>query len=231
MRKSDGEPTSKLEAHVRELQGKTAAKKGPYKKAVSSAAVEKYPKGYWWAFGVAFVNTEKIKQLSILPGLLDDPSVVGLVHVKEQQVLIGIMMMHQRQYHTNRDSLVPIHELIHHLETQGVISKTHPLIVPYGEEWKLTVDYHGLNEVTPLLSAAVLETLDLQYELESKVEEVFEKRKRIIQNLLRASFAIKQSKAKRPAQEIEFLGVKWQDGRCDIHMDVINKITTMTPTS
>ena len=35
-------------------------------------------------------------------------------------------------------------------------------------EWRLTVDYRGLNEVTPLLSAAVPDMLELQYELESK---------------------------------------------------------------
>ncbi|KAK4806944.1 hypothetical protein QYF61_027311 [Mycteria americana] len=35
-------------------------------------------------------------------------------------------------------------------------------------EWRLTVDYRGLNEVTPLLSAAILDMLELQYELESK---------------------------------------------------------------
>jgi len=35
-------------------------------------------------------------------------------------------------------------------------------------EWRLTVDYHGLNEVTPLLSAALPDMLELQYQLESK---------------------------------------------------------------
>ncbi|PKU29556.1 hypothetical protein llap_20141 [Limosa lapponica baueri] len=40
MRKWDGEPTFKLEDHVCELKGKTAAKKGPPKKAVSLVAVE-----------------------------------------------------------------------------------------------------------------------------------------------------------------------------------------------
>ena len=30
------------------------------------------------------------------------------------------------------------------------------------------VDYHGLNEITPPLSAAVLDMLEHQYELESK---------------------------------------------------------------
>ncbi|KAK4806213.1 hypothetical protein QYF61_001136 [Mycteria americana] len=133
------------------------------------------PKGYRWAFGVATVNTEKIKQLSTLPGLSEDPSVMGLLQVEEQQVPIATMMVHQQQYRTNRDSLVPIHELIHQLESQGVISKTQsPFKSPIwpmqksNGEWRLTVDYRGLNEVTPLLSAAAPDMLELQYELESK---------------------------------------------------------------
>jgi len=35
-------------------------------------------------------------------------------------------------------------------------------------EWRLTIDYHGLNEVTPPLSAAVPDMLELRYQLESK---------------------------------------------------------------
>jgi len=35
-------------------------------------------------------------------------------------------------------------------------------------EWRLTIDYCGLNEVTPPLSAAVTDMLELQYQLESK---------------------------------------------------------------
>ncbi|RMC08888.1 hypothetical protein DUI87_13882 [Hirundo rustica rustica] len=59
--------------------------------------------------------------------------------------------------------------------------------------------------------------------------EVFEKGKKIIQILLEAGFAIKKSKVKGPAHEIQFLGVKWQDGRRQIPADVINKITVMSP--
>ncbi|RMB94724.1 hypothetical protein DUI87_28837 [Hirundo rustica rustica] len=59
--------------------------------------------------------------------------------------------------------------------------------------------------------------------------EVFEKGEKIIQILLKAGFAIKQSKVKGPAQEIQFLGVKWQDGRRQIPTEVINKITAMSP--
>ncbi|GAB0208768.1 hypothetical protein GRJ2_003342500 [Grus japonensis] len=177
-------------------------------------------------------------------------------------------------------------------------------------EWRLTVDYHGLNEVTPPMSAAVPDMLELQYELESKAAkwyatiditnaffsiplvaecspqfafhlerhpvhleltapgwkhsptichgpiqtaleqgealqhlqyiddiivwgntaaEVFEKGKKIVQILLKAGFAIKQSKVKGPAQEIQFLGIKWQDGCHQIPMDVIDKIAAMSP--
>ncbi|NXF11373.1 TF29 protein, partial [Smithornis capensis] len=60
-------------------------------------------------------------------------------------------------------------------------------------------------------------------------EEVFEKGKKIIQILLKAGFAIKQSKVKGPTQEIQFLGIKWQDGRRHVPMDVVNKIATMSP--
>ncbi|RMC14962.1 hypothetical protein DUI87_07141 [Hirundo rustica rustica] len=59
--------------------------------------------------------------------------------------------------------------------------------------------------------------------------EVFEKGEKIIQILLKAGFAIKQSKVKGPAQEIQFLGVKWRDGRWQIPTEVINKITAMSP--
>ncbi|RMC19962.1 hypothetical protein DUI87_00807 [Hirundo rustica rustica] len=207
--------------------------------------------------------------------------------------------------------------MIRELESQGVVSKTHsPFNSPIWPvrksdgEWRLTVDYRALNEVTPPLSAAVPDMLELQYELESKAAkwyattdianaffsiplaaecrpqfaftwrgvqytwnrlpqgwkhsptichgliqaalekseapehlqyiddiivwgntamEVFEKGEKIIQILLNAGFAIKQSKVKGPAREIQFLGVKWQDGRQQIPTEVINKITAMSP--
>jgi len=84
----------------------------------------KDPKGYRWAFGIAALEMEEIKQLSILPGLSEDPSVVELLRVEEQQVPIASTTVHQRKYRTNRDSLLPIHQLIRQLESQGVISKT-----------------------------------------------------------------------------------------------------------
>ncbi|KAJ7427114.1 hypothetical protein WISP_09528 [Willisornis vidua] len=58
-------------------------------------------------------------------------------------------------------------------------------------------------------------------------EEVFEKREKIIPILLRAGLAIRKSKVKGPAKEIQFLGVKWQDGRRQIPTEVINKIVAM----
>ena len=71
--------------------------------------------------------------------------------------------------------MAPIHELIHQLESEGVIIKTHSpfncpiwLVQKSDGAWRLIVDYRGLNEVTPPLSAAVPDMLELQYELESK---------------------------------------------------------------
>ncbi|KAK4810757.1 hypothetical protein QYF61_007731 [Mycteria americana] len=135
----------------------------------------KDPKGYWWTFGIAALETEEIEQLSTLPGLSEDPSVVGLLRVEEQQVPIATTTVHRRQYCTNRDSLIPIHKLIRRLESQGAIGKTHsPFNSPIwpvqksNGEWRLTVDYRGLNDITPLLTVAVPDMLELQYELESK---------------------------------------------------------------
>ncbi|GAB0209980.1 hypothetical protein GRJ2_003463700 [Grus japonensis] len=63
----------------------------------------------------------------------------------------------------------------------------------------------------------------------NSAEEVSEKGKKIIQILLQAGFVIKRSKVKGPAQEIQFLGIRWQDGRRQIPMDVINKTAAMSP--
>ncbi|GAB0207353.1 hypothetical protein GRJ2_003200900 [Grus japonensis] len=169
-------------------------------------------------------------------------------------------------------------------------------------EWRLMVDYHGLNEVMLLLSAAMPDMLELQYELESKAAKwyatndianaffstplsaecrtqfaftwrgvqytwnrlpqgwkhsptishgliqtalekgeaaenlqysddniVSEKGKKIVQILRKAGFTIKRSKVKGLAQEIQFLGIKWQDGHHQIPMNVINKRADMSP--
>ncbi|RMC05661.1 hypothetical protein DUI87_17746 [Hirundo rustica rustica] len=272
----------------------------------------KDPKLLRWAFGIAAVVTEGIQQLNTLPGLSENPSAVGLLKVQEQRVPIATYIVHCRQYRTTRDAVIPIHKMIQELESQGVVSKTHapfnspiwPVCKSEGE-WRLTVDYRALNEVTPPLSAAMPDMLELQYELESKAAkwyanaffsiplaaecrpqfafmwrgvqytwnrlpqgwkhsptichgliqtalekgdapehlqyiddiivwgntaaEVFENGKEIIQILLEAGFAIKKSKVKGPAREIQFLGVKWQDGQRQIPTDVINKITVMSP--
>ncbi|RMC19606.1 hypothetical protein DUI87_03165 [Hirundo rustica rustica] len=255
----------------------------------------KDPKGFRWAFGIAAVETEGVKQLNTLPGLSENPSAVGLLKVEEQQVPIATSIVHRRQYRTTRDAVIPIHKMIRELESQGVVSKTHsPFNSPIWPVrksdggWRLTVDYRALNKVTPPLSAAVPDMLELQYELESKAAkwyatidianaffsiplaaecrpqfaftwrgvqytwnrlpqgwkhsptichgliqaalekgeapehlqyiddiivwgntamEVFEKGEKIIQILLKAGFAIKKSKVKGPAQEIQFLGI------------------------
>ena len=65
--------------------------------------------------------------------------------------------------------------------------------------------------------------------LGSTAGEVFEKGDKIIQILLKAGFAsFKRSKSKGLAREINFLGVKWQDGHHQIPAEVIN-ITIMSP--
>ncbi|KFU85499.1 hypothetical protein M959_10110, partial [Chaetura pelagica] len=62
-------------------------------------------------------------------------------------------------------------------------------------------------------------------------EEVFKKGKKIIPILLDAGYAVKRSKVKGLSQEIQFLGIKWQDDRRQIPVDVINKVTAMAPPS
>ncbi|KAJ7416737.1 hypothetical protein WISP_69099 [Willisornis vidua] len=135
----------------------------------------KSPKGLGWAFGIATAETEEIRQLNTLPGLSEEPSAVGLLKVEEQLVPTATATVHHQQYCTNQDSVTPIHKMIHELESQGVISKTrspfNSLIWPvqkYSGEWRLMVNYLGLSEVTPTLSAAMPDMLELQYELESK---------------------------------------------------------------
>lgn len=65
----------------------------------------------------------------------------------------------------------------------------------------------------------------------SAAEKVSEKRKRIIQILLKADLAINQIRVKGPAQEIQFWGMKWQDGCHHMPMDVINKRTSVFPSA
>ncbi|RMB99872.1 hypothetical protein DUI87_23650 [Hirundo rustica rustica] len=93
----------------------------------------KDPKGFRWAFGIAAVETEGVKQLNTLPGLSENPSAVGLLRVEEQQVPIATSIVHRRQYRTTRDAVIPIHKMIRELESQGWSAKpTHPLTAPSG---------------------------------------------------------------------------------------------------
>ncbi|NXK43840.1 TF29 protein, partial [Piprites chloris] len=102
--------------------------------------------------------------------------------------------------------------------------------LPQGWKHSLTI-YYGLIKATLEKGEAPehLQYIDDIIIWGDTAEEVSEKRKKIIQILLGAGFAIKKSKVKGPAQEIQFLGVKWQDGRHQIPSEVIDKITAMTP--
>ncbi|GAB0203394.1 hypothetical protein GRJ2_002805000 [Grus japonensis] len=171
----------------------------------------KDPKGYRWAFGIAALEVEEIEPLSSLPGLSEDPSVVGLLRVEEQQVPIATTTVHRWQYRTNRDSLVPIHELIRQLEGQGVISRTHsPFNSPIwpvrksNGEWRLTVDYRGLNEATPPMTAAVPDMLELQYELESKTAKWY-----ATMDIANAFFSIPLAAECRPQFAFTWRGVQY----------------------
>lgn len=113
---------------------------------------------------------QEIKQLSTLAGLSEDPSVVDLLKVEEQQPPITSTT-------DVEDSLIPIHWLIYCLGSQGVISRTCSSFVSpiwpvrkAGEEWRLAMGY-CLNEVTTSLSAAVLDMLELLHELESEAAQ------------------------------------------------------------
>lgn len=52
---------------------------------------------------------------------------------------------------------------------------------------------------------------------------------RLAQIFLKADFAINQSKVKGSAQEIQFLGINWQNVCYHIPVDVKNKITAVSP--
>ena len=125
---------------------------------------------------------------------------MGLLRVEEQQVPIATTTVHRRQYRTNRDSLLPILQLIRQLESQGAITKTRsPFNSPIwpvrksSGEWRLTIDYSGLNEVTPPLNAAVPDMLELQYQLESKVDKWY-----VTNDIANAFFSIPLAAVCRP---------------------------------
>jgi len=83
----------------------------------------KHSKGYQWAFNIAELEMEEIKQLFNLPGFSQDPSVVGLQRVEGQKEPTATTTVHQQQYHTIQDSLIPICQLTDQLENRGVISR------------------------------------------------------------------------------------------------------------
>ena len=83
---------------------------------------------------------------------------------------------------------------------------------------------HGLIQTALELGEAPehLQCIDDVIVWGNTAEEAFEKGKKIIQILLKACFAVMQSKLKGPAQESQFLGTVQQDGHRHIPMDVIN---------
>ncbi|GAB0202683.1 hypothetical protein GRJ2_002733900 [Grus japonensis] len=230
----------------------------------------KDPKGYWWAFGIAAL--EEIEPLSSLPGLSEDPSVVGLLRVEEQQ---SHMASAEVQWRVEADSrlswpevtlpmsaAVPdMLELHYELESKAAkwyatIDRAHaffsiPLAAEYRPQFAFTwrgVQYtwnrlpqgwkHSPTICHGLIQAALGEKGEAPEHLQyiddiivwgNSAEEVSEKGKNIVQILLQAGFAIKPSKVKGPVQEIQFLGIRWHDGRRQIPMDVINKIAAMSP--
>jgi len=73
---------------------------------------------------------------------------------------------------------------------------------------------HGLIQ-TALEKGEAPEHLQYIYDIivwGDTVEDVFEKAEKIVQILLKASFAIKRNKFKGPVQEIHVLGTKWRMG-------------------
>ncbi|OPJ68612.1 hypothetical protein AV530_000237 [Patagioenas fasciata monilis] len=121
-------------------------------------------------------------------------------------------MVHRWHYHTIQDSLIPIQNMIHRLESQGVISKAHsPFDSPVwpvrksSDEWKLTVDYHDLNEVMPPLNAAVRDMLELPFELESKAAQWY-----AATDIVNAFFSIHSAAECRPQVAFTWRGIQEQ---------------------
>lgn len=75
-----------------------------------------------------------IEHLSTLLGLSDDPLVWGCWEWKNSRCLS--LQLHQWQYPTNRDSSVPIHQLIYQLENQAFLQVATSL---QALAWKLSV--------------------------------------------------------------------------------------------
>ncbi|KAF4797749.1 hypothetical protein TURU_070608 [Turdus rufiventris] len=101
--------------------------------------------------------------------------------------------------------------MIHELESQGVVSKTYsPFNSPIWPvrksdgEWRLTVDYRALNEVTPPLNAAVLNMLELRYKLESKAARWY-----AATDIANACFSIPLAAEYRPQFAFTWRGVQY----------------------
>lgn len=104
----------------------------------------KDPKGHWWAFSICCIWDR------------GNGMPVHLAWSLRTVKGWGTKDVHQWQYHTNWDFLIPI-QLINQLESQGVINKTHSLfnsptwpvqqsiVSPYS-----LLDYGALNEVVLL---------------------------------------------------------------------------------
>ncbi|GAB0208518.1 macrophage immunometabolism regulator [Grus japonensis] len=71
-------------------------------------------------------------------------------------------------------------------------------------EWRLTVDYRGLNEVTPPMSAAVPDMLELQYDLESKAAKWY-----ATNDIANAFFSIPLAAECRPQFAFTWRGVQY----------------------
>ncbi|KAJ7414467.1 hypothetical protein BTVI_40977 [Pitangus sulphuratus] len=135
----------------------------------------KDPKGYWWAFGVATVIEEKSKQLFALSGLSEDPSVVELLPVKDQQVPIATATVHRPQFA---------------FTWRGVQYTWNRL--PQG--WKHSPAIcHGLIQATLEKAKAPehIQYIDDIIVWGDTAKEVFIKGQKIIQILLKAGFALK----------------------------------------
>ncbi|RMC20093.1 hypothetical protein DUI87_00939 [Hirundo rustica rustica] len=96
-----------------------------------------------------------------------------------------------------------------------MVSKTHsPFNSPiwpvrkFDGEWRLTVDYRALNEVTPPLSAAVPDMLELQYELESKAAKWY-----TTIDIANAFFSIPLAAECRPQFSFTWRGVQYTGNR------------------
>jgi len=96
-----------------------------------------------------------------------------------------------------------------------VTSKTHspfnspiwPVRKSIGE-WRLTIDYRVLNEVTPPLSAAVPDMLELQYQLESKAAKWY-----ATIDITNAFFSIPLAAECRPQFSFTWRGIQYSWNR------------------